>query len=46
MKQKKYNWIFYILLIALIGGVVYVATKDITPITHKMEKTVKIEYTK
>ena len=46
MKQKKYNWIFYILLLALIGGVFYVATKDISPITRSVEKTVKIEYKK
>ena len=46
MKQKKYNWIFYILLLVLVGGVIYVATKDISPITHSVEKTVKIEYKK
>ena len=46
MKQKKYNWIFYILILLLVGGVVYVATKDITPISRSVEKTVKIEYKK
>jgi hypothetical protein len=46
MKQKKYNWIFYILILAVICGVFYVATKDITPISQEIEKSLKIEYKK
>ena len=46
MKQKKYNWIFYIFILAIIGTIFYVATKDITPITHNVEKTIKIKYEK
>lgn len=46
MKQKKYNWIFYILFLALIGGIIFVATKDISPISHHIEKNIKIEYKK
>lgn len=46
MKQKKYNWIFYILILALIGGIFYIATKDITPISHQVEKEIKLKFNK
>ena len=46
MKQKKYNWIFYIFLLVLVCGVFYIATKDITPISHNVEKVIKIDYKK
>ncbi len=46
MKQKKYNWILYILIFAFIAGVVYIATKDITPISRTIEKNIKIEFNK
>ncbi len=46
MKQKKYNWIFYIVILVLIGGIFYISTKDISPISHNIEKEIKIEYKK
>ncbi len=46
MKQKKYNWIFYILVLAIIGSILYIATKDITPISHQIENTIKIKFNK
>ncbi len=46
MKQKKYNWIFYIFILVLIGGIFYIATKDLTPISHDIEKEINIDYKK
>ena len=46
MKQKKYNWIFYILILVIVGGIFYVATKDITPISHQVENSLKINFNK
>lgn len=46
MKQKNHNWMYYILIITILGGILYVATKDITPITRNIEKTVEIQYGK
>lgn len=46
MRQKNYKWIYYILIVAVLGGVVYIAAKDITPITRHMEQDVAIEYKK
>jgi hypothetical protein len=46
MKQKKYNWIFYILVLSVIGGIFYIATKDITPISHQVEKEIKLNFNK
>lgn len=46
MKQKNYNWIYLVLILLVIGGVVCVATKDISPISHHVEKEVSINYTK
>ena len=46
MKQKKYNWILYILILALVGAVFYIATKDITPISRLVEKEIKLNFNK
>lgn len=46
MKQKNYNWIYAALIILILVGVVYVATKDISPISHHVEKEVSLNYTK
>lgn len=46
MKQKNYTWIYLALILLVIGGVVYVATKDISPISHHVEKEVSLKYTK
>ena len=46
MKQKKINWILYILILAIVGGIFYIATKDISPISHEIEKAIQINYRK
>ena len=46
MKQKNYNWIYLALILLIVGGVVYVATKDISPISHHVEKEVSLNYAK
>ena len=46
MKQKSRHWIYYILISAALGGILYDAAKDITPITRNIEKTVEIKYGK
>ena len=42
MKQKSYKWVLYIILLALIGGLVYFATQDITPISEQVEKSIEV----
>jgi len=41
MKQKNngFNtkWLYLALAVLLIGGILYVAAKDITPISHRVE---------
>lgn len=46
MKQKNYTWIYLALILLIVGGVVYVATKDISPISHHVEKEVSLNYAK
>ncbi len=46
MKQKNSSWIYWVLILVVILGVLFVATKDITPISHHVEKDVAIDYTK
>ena len=46
MKQKNSSWIYWVLILVVILGVLFVETKDITPISHHVEKDVAIDYTK
>ncbi len=46
MRQKNYKWVYYLVIIAVLGGVFYIAAKDITPIKHHVEQDVAIEYKK
>lgn len=47
MKQKNNNaWIYWGLILVVVIGVIFVATKDISPISHHVEKDVAIDYTK
>ncbi len=46
MRQKNYKWIYYILIVAVLGGVVYIAAKDISPATQHIEQDITIEYKK
>jgi len=42
MKQKNYKWIFYFVLIALLGAVLFLSLKDITPLSERIEKDITV----
>lgn len=46
MRQKNYKWLYYVLIVIVLGAVVYIATKDISPITHHVEQDVSVEFNK
>lgn len=41
MKQKNYKWVVYVVILAILAGVAYVATMDLTPAQQHIEKEVK-----
>ena len=46
MRQKNYKWLYYVLIVIVLGVVVYIATKDISPITRHVEQDIAVDYTK
>ncbi len=46
MRQKNYKWIYYILIIAILGAVIYIATKNIAPVSRHVEQNIVIDYNK
>ncbi|GEM_PF-5342060 len=40
MKEKSYKWIFYFVLILLIGGILFLSIKDITPVAKHIEQDI------
>lgn len=46
MKQKNYKWLIYVLGILILGSLIYIAFKDISPMSRTIEKKVEINYNK
>lgn len=46
MKQKNYKWMVYTIILGIFAAVLYVALQDITPLSHHVENTVKINFEK
>lgn len=42
MKQKKYKWTIYVIILALVSGLAYVATMDLTPVQQQVEKNINV----
>ena len=40
MKQKNYKWLLYIIILVLLGAVLFLAFKDITPVSQNIEKNI------
>ena len=41
MKQKNTKWIFYILMLILLGGILYLGFHNVTPVSKHIEKEIK-----
>lgn len=42
MKRKNYNWLFYILILAFIGGFFYLGFTNVEPEVTHTEKTIRV----
>ena len=42
MKQKNYKWVIYTVLFILIGAVLFLSFKDITPIAKRVEQDISV----
>lgn len=42
MKQKNYKWTAYVIILALIAGIAYVASMDLSPVQQRVEKNINV----
>jgi len=42
MKQKNYKWLLYLVCLILLGAILFLAFKDLTPLSQHIEKDITL----